>query len=363
MTSPRGASLRRLRPTAGIRPRVGSRALVALVVLWAAAGAMGTVRYVHDYWLYRGFPPPVVPHGIPRGRVEIQRFYSPALHQERSYLIYLPPGYAAQAAAGRRFPVLYLLHAPPGRPDGYVQAGALPVYADVLLAHHQIHPAIYAVPYGKSAGYANDTEWADARAGRYESFVMDVMHNVDQRFATLRDRRHRGIAGLSEGGYGAVNIGLHHLGDFSVIQSWSGYFMQTPTGPFRGLPQSVLNANSPGLYVGSLAPRIRRTGLRVFLYQGVRDDIRPFRIRLFAGQLYRAGAYVHYGFYPGGHDWGLWRRQMRHMLILASDWFATPPTADRLQHAPRGHGRPLHPRAGHANPSRPNRRSRRAARP
>ncbi|MGZ4271121.1 MAG: alpha/beta hydrolase [Solirubrobacteraceae bacterium] len=335
--------------------------VAALASLWLAAGAVGTVRYVHGYWMYRGFPPPVVPSGIPKGRQELVSFYSPALGHVRRYLVCLPPGYAAQAAAGRRFPVLYLLHAPPGRPDGFVQAGALTVYADVLLAHHQIRPAVYVLPYGKSGTFGNDTEWANARAGRYESFVMDVVHNVDRRFATLRDRRHRGLAGLSEGGYGAINIGLHHLGDFSVLQSWSGYFVQTPTGPFQGLPQADLTANSPGLYLGGLAPRIRRLGERVFLYQGVRDEIRPFRIRLFARQLYQAGAYVRYGFYPGGHDWGLWRREMPHMLRVASDWFATPPAADRLHHAPRGHGRPQHPRAGHANPSSPNHHRRHVA--
>lgn len=341
----------------------GTALAVAAALLWAAAGTLGAVRYVHGYWMYRGFAPPVVPRGIPQGRRIDVSFYSRALHHRRHYLVCLPPGYAAQVRAGRRFPVLYLLHAPPGRPDGFIQAGALNVYASILQAHHRIRPAIYVIPFGKSGTFKNDTEWANARAGRYESFVMDVVHNVDHRFATLADRAHRGIAGLSEGAYGAVNVGLHHLSDFSVIQSWSGYFFQTPTASFAGEPQAVVNANSPGYYVGAMAPRIRHLGLRVFLYQGVRDEIRPWRIRAFAAQLYRAGAFVRYGFYPGGHDWGLWRRQMPHMLRVASAWFSTRPTADRLTHPPRGHGHPQHPRAGHANPSSPNHRSHRGAHP
>jgi len=40
-----------------------------------------------------------------------------------------------------------------------------------------------------------------------------------------------------------------------------------------------------------------------------------------------AGADVDYGFFPGGHDWGLWRAQTPRMLIAASRWFSRPPRA------------------------------------
>src|SRR5437762_611503 len=82
------------------------------------------------------------------------------------------------AAAGRRFPAMYLLHAPPGRADGFIQAGALAVDADVMTARHEIRPMIFVLPNGKSGTFGNDTEWANARAGPYESFVLDVVHNV-----------------------------------------------------------------------------------------------------------------------------------------------------------------------------------------
>jgi enterochelin esterase-like enzyme len=322
----------------------------AFAIVWFGMGVYGVALYVHRYWLYRGFPPPVTPAGIPAGRVETLGFWSRALHQRRHYIVYLPPHYRAEAAAGRRFPVMYLLHAPPGRADGFIQAAALTVDADVMTARHDIRPMIFVLPNGKSGTFANDTEWANARAGPYESFVMDVVHNVDRRLATLADRQHRGIGGLSEGGYGAVNIALHHLRDFSVVQSWSGYFTQTPTASFAGLSQAALDANSPSYYLPALAPRIRRVGLRVFLYQGIQDRTPSRPIQSFSQELYRAGAYVGYGFYPGGHDWGLWRHQMPHMLRLASAWFSTPPTADRMHAPPRQIGRT---RARHSRFRRP----------
>jgi enterochelin esterase-like enzyme len=340
------------------RRGLGRRRLVALLVLalWLSAGLVGVGLYVHRYWLYRGFPPPVTPKGVPTGTLRDVRFRSPALHKTRRYLVYLPPGYQQQAAAGRRFPVLYLLHAPPGRPDGFVQAGALTVAANILIHRHAIRPMLLVIPYGKSGTFGNDTEWANAAAGPYESFVLDVVRDVDHRFATLADRRHRGLAGLSEGGYGALNIGLRHLRAFSVLESWSGYYAQTRTGPFVHATQAQLAENSPTLYVPALAPQIRRLGLRVYLYQGVRDEIEPRRIRDFAAELYGAGAYVRWGFFPGGHDWGLWRRQTPHMLRIASGWFSTPPRDDRLGRPPRAIGHPQHPRAGHPNPGSPNHR-------
>jgi enterochelin esterase-like enzyme len=347
-------------PTLSPRGRRGARALLALLLAaWLGAGIAGLTVYVHRYWLYRGFPPPVTPAGIPQGTVREVHFYSQALGQERKYLIYLPPGYAAQAAVGRRFPVMYLLHAPPGRPDGFLQAGALGVDSNVLLYRHQIRPVIFVIPYGHSGTYGNDTEWANAAAGPYENFVLDVMRNVDRRFATIANRQGRGLAGLSEGGYGAINIGLHHLRDFSVIESWSGYYAQTPTGSFVHASAAQLAANSPTLYVPRLSREIHRLGVRVYLYQGVRDEIRPWRIRRFSRELFNAGAYVQWGFFPGGHDWGLWRHQTPHMLRVASQWFSTPPRADRLRHAPLGIGRPQHPRAGHPNPRSPHHRAHR----
>lgn len=328
-------------PPPGGRGRGRLPLLAALLaVAWVAVGGIGTYVYVHRYWLYRGFPPNVTPAGIPRGTLRQVHFYSTALRQERKYLIYLPPHYRRAVRHGRRFPALYLLHAPPGRWDGLFKAGALDVAANVGIAHRRIHPMVLVEPYGKTPAYGNDTEWANAKAGRFESYVLDVVRNVDHRFATLRDRRHRGIAGLSEGGYGAINIALHHLSLFSVAESWSGYFIQTRTGPFVGASPAQLYANSPALYLPAVAPEIRRLGLRTYLYQGTLDPINPRHIRSFAPALHRAGALVGYGFYPGGHDWGLWRHQIPHMLRLASRWFARPAHDYSLATPLRAVGRP-----------------------
>jgi enterochelin esterase-like enzyme len=289
------------------------------VLAWLVAGALGVVSYGHDYYLYRGFPAPKDPPGVAPGRFAQVGFYSGALHQRRSYLIYLPPGYAQAAARGRRYPVLYLLHAPPGRPDGYVLAGGLGVRADTLIARGRIQPFIAVLPYGKSGTLGNDTEWANTKWGRYESFVLDTVRAVDSHWATVPKPAARGIGGLSEGGYGAANIGLRHPDVFHVIESWSGYFEQTPTGPFAGASAAALRANSPSAYVTQIASSLG--GMHAYLYQGKLDGYPVANLARFTRELQAAGAQARYSVYPGGHNWRLWRSQMGSMLIFASRSF------------------------------------------
>ena len=76
----------------------------------------------------------------------------------------------------------------------------------------------------------------------------------------------------------------------------------------------------------ALIPDRHSTSLRAWLYQGRDDTSPPSDLTSFASELHAAGAEVHYGFFPGGHDWGLWRRELPRMLVVAGRWFARPPT-------------------------------------
>jgi enterochelin esterase-like enzyme len=313
-------------PLPRARRRVSPLALTAAV--WVLLGLAGAWRYVDAYWTYRGFAPPVTPRGVAAGRVVQDSFVSRALHGRQSYLAYLPPHYARAARRGRRFPVLYLLHPPPGHSSIFFTAGALAVDANVLIHRHRIRPLIAVVPSGRTSAYGNDTEWANARAGRYEDFVLEVVRTVDGRFATLADRRHRVIGGVSEGGYGAVNLALHHLDTFGGVQSWSGYFLNSArySPVLAGETPAQLADNSPLALAPRLAPALRRRGLHAFLYTGGSDPEAGHRqLRPFTAAFARAGAHVGSAVYPGGHDWALWRGQMPHMLELANAWFGTGP--------------------------------------
>jgi enterochelin esterase-like enzyme len=300
------------------------------MAVWLAVGLYGLASYAEHYYTYRGFAAPRDPRGVAHGERRTVRFFSAALGQERRYVIYLPPGYAAAAATGRRFPVLYLLHGSPGWPRLFFDAGRLGVDYDTLLHQRRIRPFLIVVPDGRDGSFRSDTEWANTPHGRYEDFVLDVVGAVDRRWATLPRRRDRALAGNSEGAYAAVNLALHHLSMFGSAQSWSGYFVQTREGPFKHATRALLAANSPADYLPAVAPRLRRLGLRTFLYTGARDH-ELGDVRSFAAQLRAVGAKVGFAVYPGRHSWALWRAQTPHMLRLASAWFFGAPTPARVR--------------------------------
>jgi hypothetical protein len=199
--------------------------LVASLCAFVAVGFVGVGRYARNYWLYRGFPPPSDPAYVSqRGTVEQIKVTSAALGgRSQPVYVYLPPGYDDHP--NERYPVLYLLHGFPGRPLAFLLTVRMGVVEDELVARHRAHPLILVMPFG-STGTFTDKEWANG-IGPYEgwgTFVWrDVVHAIDARYRTIASPAARAIGGLSEGGYGAVNIALQHPHEFSLVESWSGY--------------------------------------------------------------------------------------------------------------------------------------------
>jgi enterochelin esterase-like enzyme len=301
-----------------------TRVAVALAVVWMAVGAYGVQSYGSHYYAYRGFSPPNDPPGVARGRLENVRFFSPALGSERRYLIYLPPGYDRASAAGKRFPVLYLLHGSPGFPALFLNAGNLGVAVDELVSRHAIRPMLVVMPGGSDGSFKSDTEWANTPDGPYESYVLDVVRSVDATFPTLARRADRAIAGDSEGAFGAANIALHNLRVFGVEESWSGYFVQGEHGPFRHAGLTTVFRNSPAEYLPDVAVGLRRHSLHAYIYTGNRDRERA-QVAQFARELAAYGGRVRFSLFPGRHEWSLWRRETPLMLRFADRWFAPAP--------------------------------------
>jgi enterochelin esterase-like enzyme len=255
-----------------------------------------------------------------------EHFFSRALGRQDTYTVYLPAGYAAAARRGERFGVLYLLHGSPGSQWLFVEVARVGVVDDTLVHEGAIRPLIIAMPSGRDGTFKDDTQWANSPHGRYGSYVLDVVRNVDRRFATVPDRRHRAIAGNSEGAYGAINLALRHLGTFSVAESWSGYYSQFPAGPFKGASPAALAAASPAAYVPSMAHRLTRLPLHALLYGG-RLDAETAQLMPFAAELRRAGADVTARIVPGHHDWAVWRRWAPWAIRYAGDHMGGPPAA------------------------------------
>ncbi|HWW66443.1 MAG TPA: alpha/beta hydrolase-fold protein [Solirubrobacterales bacterium] len=296
-------------------PCIAIAAALITVPLTGCAGAHGQGETARSQALSRQA-------GDGDGSLRRVSFYSPARGQADHYLAYLPPGYAAAARRGVRFPVLYLLHG-----DGkdtlhtashmFVKSGLGPAVSR-LLGDRRIQPFIVVMPEGEDGTLIDDTEWADTRGdGAFGSEVIDLVKAVDARWATVADRGARAIAGLSMGGYGAVNIALQNLPLFSVIESWSGYFTQTRTGPYVGASAATLRAASPQAYVRGLAPSLSSFPIHVLLYGGIGDALLRQQAP-FARTLGSLGVPVRTASFHGPHDYRLWSAHMALALEFAS---------------------------------------------
>lgn len=293
----------------------GAAGLLAFVV----GGGLGFYRYAQNYSLYRGFPPPGDPAFVTeKGAVERTFVVSPALGGRRQAVdVFLPPGYASEP--WRRYPVFYLLHGFPGRPAAFLRTVRVGVVEDVLVARRAVPPMILVMPFG-STGTFTDKEWADGvrRHERWETFVArDLVRAIDARYRTIPTGAARAIGGLSEGGYGALNIALHHPGEFRVAESWSGYQRADNLRSIFGGRASLLRRNSPLLVLPRIAPALRRARTFVWFYSGTSDPLRG-QNRAFAAELRRAGVHYRFRILAGGHNWALWRGQAANALLAAS---------------------------------------------
>ncbi len=209
--------------------------------------------------------------------IERASYASAALDGAGSFLVYLPPGYAATA---QRYPVLYLLHGRDGHATSFLEIG-LQRTLDGLIARGAIPPLV-AVMVQDAPGLNN---WRDIGRQLSATYVVEVQELADRLLRTIPLRADRAIAGSSMGGFGAMNVALSNPLRFSVVESWLGYFN-----------------NLEGLLQGD-APVIRRLGLHAFLYGAEEDPVAvPSEDPEFAAELNAAGAHARAVIYPGGHS-------------------------------------------------------------
>src|SRR5207302_2968657 len=132
-------------------------------------------------------------------------------------LVVLPPGYSDPANAQLRYPVVYLIHGYPyGGPEDWLTSGDAPGTLRLLLGDKAIQPMIV-VSVDVTAGQpSKDWEALNVPGGpQLENYLAQtVVPLIDQRYRTIADRDGRALGGMSGGGYGALNVGLHHVDEF-----------------------------------------------------------------------------------------------------------------------------------------------------
>jgi enterochelin esterase-like enzyme len=217
-----------------------------------------------------------------------------------SFYVYLPPGYAA---TNQHYPVIYLLHGYDQTAAAFLETGVQSTL-DSLIARHAIAPMIAVMVEGSQGD-----RW---RQGN-ERYVIEVQELVDRMLPTIANRNGRAIAGVSMGGYGAMNIALGNPLRFGVAESWMGFF--------NGL-EGELHADRP---------TFSRLGFQAFLYGAEADHITdPEANPSFAAALRAAGARARSAIYPGGHSLQTLEAHLESTLAFAARAMASaerPPLA------------------------------------
>jgi enterochelin esterase-like enzyme len=318
------------------RPSVaGLLAVLVVCVAMAVGGVFG--------WIYKGSSRPpesreavskLFPssrrHAILQRQVEyppasVQKLIlsSPAIggYKDVVYVV-LPPGYAQLPL--ERYPVYYLLHGNPGMPLSFLKSDHIQDLLAKLIGEHKVKPMIIVLPSGGRT--VNSAEqWANGSSpvNQWETFVArDVVNAIDARYRTIDSGAGRAIAGVSEGGYGALNIGLHHPAEFAVIESWSGYMEPYELQSVFGMRQKLINYNTPALTVRAVAAQLRADRTYIWFYCGSKDSLYGENLE-FNAELDRLA--IDHGFAPSlpvAHSLALWRHYLPDALIIASEHLA-----------------------------------------
>jgi len=263
-------------------------ALLMVLLLVLASSSVDLFVFAPDIGLHS--LPPLAPNGrIPaHGTIVQDSLLSPALGgQRRSFLVYLPPTYATPQGRTSRYPTLYLLHGSPGSEYDWLTGGKADQSADALIASGKIPELILILPDGN--GRPGETsEWGNSFDGGQlmETFVaVDLVRYVDRHYRTLADPAYRGIGGLSMGGFGAMNIAVHHPDIFGFVISLGGYYHAE--GSVWGNNAAYLRANSPA----DVLP----------------EDRRAWNLRMYIA--------YHFDVEQGYHAWNVWQTQLYHALL------------------------------------------------
>ena len=307
---------------------------------------------------------------IAKGTVETRTFHSEALGVDKQYVVYLPAGYADKPTA--KWPVFYYLHGLTGDEKSWIKGGHLDQAADKLGLG-----AILVMPDGDDGFYADSPRAIDydacmkdgtglfvpqmqsrpktcVRHHMYETYIVkDVIGDVDAHYHTNATREGRGIAGLSMGGLGALELSMRHPDVFAAAASHSGVDSLLYEGPHPFEPGKTkiladasikmwgaaigeLGAWVRGIYgpdaanwhaydPATLVTKVEAGKPALYLDCGTEDDFALHDGMQYIHELLVARKIEHaYYIGPGRHDFGFWAPREVESLKFLRDHVAKP---------------------------------------
>jgi enterochelin esterase-like enzyme len=248
-------------------------------------------------------PGPAAPwetNDVPHGVVHHHFYHSRVVGDDRDFYVYTPPNY--EAAAGQRYPVLYLLHGYSDDASAWVAVGHANMILDNLIAQGKAKPMLIVMPLGYGATEIITGGWAGVRHQdllhrNYEKFrdalLEEVIPRVEHSYRVQGDRESRAMAGLSMGGAETLFVGLNNLDRFAYLGAFSS-----------GGTSGEFDKTYAGLDASAGAK------LHVFWMSCGKDDHLLEPNEKLRDWLEGKGIRVQWVETPGAHWWPVWRRNL-----------------------------------------------------
>ena len=233
--------------------------------------------------------------GIPHGAVARHYYPSSVTGKQEICLVYTPPAYDP----AKKHPVLYLQHGYGENETGWIYQGHAGRIADRLLYEGKMREMLIVMGNGMVRG----DQHTQGRLLFPEVLLRDLIPFIEGRYPVLTDKWHRAMAGLSMGSYQTSFVTLQHPELF-------GY-----AGLFSGFLRAVRGGDNAHLALLDEPERFR-SSFRVF-YRAMGTEDQFFGHFLEENKLVQEkGVPMLRRTWPGGHDWGVWRRCIHDFLPM-----------------------------------------------
>ena len=259
------------------------------------------------------------------GQLRKTRFSCPAMGGMRTVYLYTPPGFAQNPT--KRYPVLVLLHGTPGQPVDWIYKGKAVASVEESILAGKLPPCLVAVPDGKGPFQHGGSEWADSFDGRCKmetAIVRDLADFLESRYRASADPALWTVGGLSEGGFGAANIALHHPDRFRTVLAFSTELHLNgrwkDADAVFGTDPAFRASYSPIELLHSI-PAETRSKLHFYVAVGQKEKRLIPDTVAFTGNARAEGIESALVRDPGGHSWHFWIRQFRAALTPLAAWW------------------------------------------
>jgi enterochelin esterase-like enzyme len=243
-------------------------------------------------------------------------------HITRSVYVYLPPQYFQPSYRNYRFPAIELLHGFPGTPQDWITVVGVTTLMQELISSGQAKPAVLVMPDangGRTVSLQCLNQFRGPEDATY--LAQDLPAYIAQNLRVMQPGAAWGIAGYSEGGFCAANLGLKYGNNFGFSGVLSGYF--APSDNQLGNPPRLVNPfggsvklkreNTPDDLALSLPPGTRVPQFWLGVGSGDRSDLRNAQIFEQLLQTRQPGVVLKV--VPGGgHTMFTWRALMPSLL-------------------------------------------------